>query len=316
VSQRNLTALAVAALIACGCASPIPTASAPTVPTPSPMRSTSAVLSASPTVFPPLARNPVDLEVSASPLFAGDRLTLTVTSSLGNAPASLLVGSASVDFGDGTIGTATGSCTNRASLDHAYHQGGDYVPKVTEVSACNPDAVADLSGTSARVHVFPAAPAASANWPVCSTFQLHLAGPWSGAGLGNVGVRITLRNVGAHGCTLKGYPGLDLVGRDGALLPTHVRRATTGAYMFPGIAPHTVALAPGEVGSFMIGYTDNPFGPAVNEPYEIACPPSVAVRVILPDTTQFGTAKVPMGACGGIVDVSPIVPGADGLQFS
>jgi hypothetical protein len=279
------------------------------------MPSMSAVSSASPTVAPPLTRNPVDLEASASPVFAGDRLTLTVTSSLGNAPSSLLLGSATVDFGDGTMAMAVGTCTNRASVDHAYQHGGDYEPKVTEVSACNPDAVADLSGTSARVHVFPAAPAASANWPVCSTFQLHLAGPWSGAGLANVGVRITLRNLGAHGCTLKGYPGLVLVGRSGALLPTHVRQATTGSYMFPGIVPHIVALAPDEVASFMIGYGAEPSGPAVNEPYEVACPPSIAVRVVLPGTTQFGTAEVPMGVCGGVVDVSPIVPGATGLQF-
>jgi hypothetical protein len=125
-----------------------------------------------------------------------------------------------------------------------------------------------------------------------------------------------VQNVGTKGCALKGYPGLMIVGRNGTLLPTHVRRATTGAYSFPAVVPHTVALAPGEVGSFMIGYGNNPSGPAVNQPYDVACPRSVALRVIFPGTTQFGTAKVGIGACGGVLDVSPIVPGAAGVQFS
>ena len=34
------------------------------------------------------------------------------------------------------------------------------------------------------LHVFPSAPAASASWLVCSTFQLHLAGPWTGVIIG------------------------------------------------------------------------------------------------------------------------------------
>jgi hypothetical protein len=312
VFRRKLTPLLAVAFIAFGCASPIPTASAPTPP------NASAAPTAIPTATttPTLTSHPVDLDVSQSPVFAGDRVGLTVTGMLALGPTSLFISGATVDFGDGTSGTATGSCTTKAQVDHAYQKGGDFEPKVTAVAVCDPTTVADLSGTSARVHVFPAAPAASANWPVCTTFQLRLAGPWSGAGLGNVAVRITLRNVSAHGCTLQGYPDLMLVGRNGTLLPTHVRRATTGAYMFPGIVPHTVALAPGGVASFMIGYGDNPSGPAVNEPYEVACPPSIAVRVVLPGTTQFGTAKVPMGVCGGVVDVSPIVPGAAGLQFS
>src|SRR4051812_47827821 len=70
-----------------------------------------------------------------------------------------------VDFGDGTIGTMTGACANRVPVAHAYRQGGDYEPKVTQVSVCDLNFAADLSGTIGRVHVFPAAPPASARWP-------------------------------------------------------------------------------------------------------------------------------------------------------
>lgn len=66
----------------------------------------------------------------------------------------------------------------------------------------------------------------------------------------------------------------------------------------------------------MIGFSGNPSGAEVNQSYAVACPGSAALRVILPGTTQFGTARVPMLACGGRLNVSPIVPGAAGLQFS
>jgi hypothetical protein len=187
---------------------------------------------------------------------------------------------------------------------------------VTKVVACDPSQAADLSYADAMVHVFAAAPAQSATWPVCSTFQLQFASPWTGAGLGNVATLITLRNVGAVGCRLEGYPRVILVAATGRLLPTHDGDATTGDYMFPSVVPHRVALAPGGVASFMIGYGDNPFGAATNEPQDVACPPATEVRVVLPATGQFGTAHVAIGACGGVVRVSPIVPGANGLRFA
>lgn len=286
----------------------------PTV-SPGPTTAEPSIVPATPTPSPLPLPEAMSLEVSQSPAFVGDRLTLTATSSPTGGPTSLLLSSVTIDFGDGTTATVKGTCTARVDFVHVYRHGGDYGPKVTRVSACDPTVVADLAGAGVTVHVFPAAPADTADWPVCSTFQLHLAGPWTGFGLGNVATRITLRNIGSRGCTLDGYPDLVLVAGDGSLLPTHVTAATTGAYMFPAVVPHRVALAPGEVASFMIGYTDNPSGTGASEPYAVACPPSEAVRVILPGTHEFGTARVRMGVCGGTVDVSPVVPGADGVHF-
>ena len=165
------------------------------------------------------------------------------------------------------------------------------------------------------LHVFPSAPAASASWLVCSTFQLHLAGTWTGVGLGNVATQITLTNVSAHACTLVGYPAVVLVGADGQLLPTQATPATSGAYLFPAVVPHHVALAPGDVATFMLGYGDNPSGAGLSEPYAVACPVTSAVRVILPGAHEFGTAIVSIAPCEGLVQVSPIVPGADRLTF-
>ena len=186
---------------------------------------------------------------------------------------------------------------------------------MTALTGCAESPAANIAFTATTLHVFPSAPAASASWPVCSTFQLHLAGPWTGAGLGNVATQITLTNVSAHACTLEGYPGVLLVGADGRLLVTHATPATTGAYMFPAVVPHRVALAPGDVATFMLGYGDNPSGAGLTEPYEVACPVTSAVRVILPGTHEFGTAIVSIAPCEGLVQVSPIVPGADRLTF-
>ncbi len=312
----TVVAIVVAAIVASGCTSVTPTV--PISTTPAPIASSPLVLAtAQPTIVaatPPPAF-PVDLEIAPAPAFVGDHLTLTVTSFLNSVTPSPPLSSATVDFGDGTSATGTGSCTTEVRLSDTYRTAGDFQATLTAASACDPSASVDLSNVVAMIHVFPAAPAASASWPVCTTFQLRLAGPYTGFGLGNVVTLITVRNISASSCTLTGYPGLVLIGAEGSFLPTHVRPAITGAYMFPAIVPHRVALAPGGVASFMIGYGDNPFGPDANKPYNIACPPSVAVRVILPGTDEFGTARVSMRVCEGSVSVSPIVPGADGLRF-
>jgi hypothetical protein len=228
---------------------------------------------------------------------------------------SLRIATATVDFGDGSTGTVPGSCGPRVATAHVYQGGGDYHPTVTAITVCAGSPAANLAFTTTALHLFPSAPAASAGWPVCSTFQLHLAGGGTGAGLGNVATQITLTNVSSHACTLEGYPTVTLVGNGGRVLVTHATPATTGAYMFPAVVPHRVALAPGDVATFMLGYGDNPSGAGLTEPYEIACPVTSAVRVILPGTHEFGTAKVAIAPCEGMVDVSPIVPGADRLTF-
>jgi hypothetical protein len=220
-----------------------------------------------------------------------------------------------VDFGDGTSATAVGACAAEFDVDHAYATSGEFTATVTSATSCDADGTLDITNSVASVHVFPSAPAAAASWPTCTTFQLRLAGPWTGAGLGNVATLITLRNVSHRGCTLTGYPKVLLIAPGGAFLPTHQTDAVNGAYMFPGIAPHRVALAPGDFASFMIGYGDNPGGTDVYKPYEVACPPSVAVRVILPGTHQYGTASVGIGPCEVWVDVSPLVPGPSGLRY-
>lgn len=209
---------------------------------------------------------------------------------------------------------ATGACTALLPVSHAYRRGGDFAIKVTAVSGCDPTIPVDLSTATRTIHIYPAAPAAASRWPTCSTYQLHMSGVMRGAAAGSVDVLIRLQNVSATGCTLLGYPGLQLVASTGRLLPTHASRATVAVNLLGPITPHLVALPPHDYASFEVYYGDNPVGPAATEPYAIACPTSAKVRVVLPATRQFGTAVVQMNACEGAVDVTPLLPGPDGIS--
>jgi hypothetical protein len=131
-----------------------------------------------------------------------------------------------------------------------------------------------------------------------------------------VGTQITIENVGSRRCTLDGYPDLLLIGQGGEFLPTQTTPATTGAYLFPAVVPHLVALEPGGFATFLIGYADTPFGPNADAPYDVACPPAKALRVTFPGTGQYGTALVPIAPCDGVMTVSPIVPGVNRFEFT
>ncbi len=276
-----------------------------------------------PVVVPPssAALNPsappsewVDVEVPIYVAFAGQPISMAATSSLTGGPTQLRSGSATVDFGDGTFATRPGSCGARIEFAHRYRAAGDYQPRVVAIRPCKPTVGYGLSEPSQTVHVLRAAPAESAHWPTCHPSSLRIAGFPAGVGLGNVAARITLANEGASSCVLEGYPRIVLLGFGGRPLATHDRPATTGAYLFPAVVPARVGLGHGETASFMLGYTDNPFGAGVNEPYEEACPTTSAVRVVFPGTNSYGWTRLAIAPCGGLLDVSPIVPGAEGLQ--
>ncbi len=318
--HRRLAAALVVGWILSACGAPVPTTTAPPTSPPSPSPALLAVQPSAPNTVTVPSEAPtaqpiwIGVDGVPSPAFAGDPVTLVVTG-LVSGGSSLLIATATVAFGDGTTATVSGACSTQIATVHRYQRAGDYAPTVTAFTTCPDSPAANPAVSSVPLHVFPSAPPASMAWPTCSTFQLHMAIGWTGAGLGNVATQITLTNVSRSSCTLEGYPGVELVGAGGRLLPTHATAATIGDYMFPAVVPHRVALTPGAVATFMVGYGDNPSGAAVNEPYDVACPVAVAVRVILPGTHEYGTAQGSIAPCGGVVSVSPIVPGAARLTF-
>jgi hypothetical protein len=246
--------------------------------------------------------------------FAGDTVTLTIDAYLGSSSAFIQVSSATVDFGDGSTGTTTGSCVAEATIDHDYRDGA-YQPTVTAVTTCGLATTADLRYATTSVRVLPAATPETAAWPTCSTYQLRMTGEDFGTLMGNGRAAITLQNISAAGCNLQGYPGAQLVAANGRLMHTTAQQAATGSYTFPPVVPHRVALAPGALASFNLAYAGNPSGAASDEPYSVACPTSARVHVILPGTRGYGTATVALEACGGGLSASPIVPGPNGFTF-
>jgi hypothetical protein len=318
--MRPAAAAFLLAAIVGACGTPTPTARPSVRPTPTAVASATHTAATDPMMPPtpePTSSTPtaaISLGSAPEVPFAGDLVTLTIDAYLALTDSSIEVASATVDFGDGSTGTTTGSCAADATIDHAYTDG-DYQPTVIAVSTCGLATTADLSHASTPIHVLPAASLVSATWPTCSTFQLHLTGESFGTMMGNGRASITLQNISRAGCKLQGYPGVQLVAPDGRLLPTTVQQATGGAYTFPPVVPHRVALGPGGFASFDLSYAGNPSGAAADEPYAVACPSSAWVRVILPGTREYGTAAVAMGACGGDVGVSPVVPGPNGFSF-
>jgi hypothetical protein len=266
----------------------------------------------------------VDLQSNAQVPFTGDTVMLRVQAAASaGSPQWLRLATATVALGDGSTATVTGKCAG-ASLPppsagllvrHAYRHPGVVSPSVTAATVCGHSAetAAGLAGASLSLRVLPAASAASASWPQCREDQLTMTATGEGAGLGHVGVLFTLRNTSSAACRLEGYPSVQLLDSAGHALPTTVVRAVNGAYLFPAVVPHSVALAPGAVGSFDLQYYDNPVGAAASQPYATACPAATQVEVTMPDTAGHSVVPASMAPCEGQLLVSPVVPGAQWL---
>jgi Domain of unknown function (DUF4232) len=142
--------------------------------------------------------------------------------------------------------------------------------------------------------------AASATTPRCERRQLSLAPPRTDGALGSVGLRFTFTNRSSKTCHLFGFPGIRLRHRDGRPLATTVIRGTS--VVVPAEPERRVTLAPGGRASFFAGYSDVPTG---NQ----RCPSSSIAEVWAPN--DFRSIRVPMRAtaCGGVITVSPVVPG-------
>lgn len=323
-------AASAAALTLAGCGSGQPAAGSS-----SPMRAArpSVTATASPAPTPagtpsgasgPAAVAAVSLQTSEQVAFTGEPVTVTVQASASARPGSvqwLRLASATLNLGDGASATVTGRCAGSSlpaasaglQVRHTYRAPGAVSPQVTAARICGEQGQPDLSGSAASVRVLPTAPAASASWPQCGPSQITITTTGTGAGLGHIGVLFALRNSSSSDCRLTGYPGLLLLGSHDQVLPTTVVPAVNGAYLFPPVVPHWVALTPGASGSFDLQYGDNPVGAQANQPYATACPAAVHAEVTLPNAHDHIDVPVSMAPCGGQVIVSPVVPGTQWL---
>jgi hypothetical protein len=256
--------------------------------------------------------------------FTGDAVGLTAQALAGpGRPGWLRLASVTVSFGDGTAGMASQACAGGhpaaaakgLTVDHAYWRAGVFTARVTSATICGQAGQPDLAYVTQPVQVLPSAPAASAPWPRCTRDEVQISDSGTGAALGHVGVLFTLHNTSAVSCRLFGYAGLGLLGPSGRPLPTTVDRAVSGTYLFPAVVPHAVALAPGGYASFDLEYGDNPWGALASEPYAQACPAASQTEVTLPNAYDFSVVPADMAPCGGLVWISPVIPGRAPLQF-
>ena len=245
--------------------------------------------------------------------FTGDTVT-AYAQTLTHTPTPLVI--TRIDFGDGTVITPpdTGSCearpvqppglVNSIPLTHIYARPGDHTIQIWSQWGCGADQSTEYNSTTA--YSFPAAPSQATGWPRCQPTQLTATVNDLGVAAGNAGIEVVLRNTSTGPCSLKGYPGLQLLGTRGVALPTTLTRSPS--QLFGTVLPHLVGLVPGQTASFDVGYGDNPTGNPP-PPYQQACPAATQLSIIPPDDTTALRARTSIAPCQGWLTTSPVVPG-------
>jgi Protein of unknown function (DUF4232) len=198
-------------------------------------------------------------------VFTGDRVEVSAfgIEPGGNATQQWPVQQVRLDFGDGTSQLAEGRCGTRAAplAAHTYQSSGLFHITVAAARLCDPQARADLSESGQDVVVLRSAPAAAWSWPRCGQDQVQISASVRHVQLVSWAMSFTVRNVSASDCHLYGYPGLRFVCPDGSLLRPGAVLRSPGAGG-SGLPPHLVALAPGDVASFAVGYAEADYAPS------------------------------------------------------
>jgi hypothetical protein len=155
-----------------------------------------------------------------------------------------------------------------------------------------------------------AAPTSAAATSAAGPARCHTADLRAGLGdhqgaAGHLFQVVTLTNTGTAACRIFGFPGMALQDASKNAMTTTVVR---NGGQLPSTAPGSVALAPGGVASFTVSWSDVPTGSATN------CPTSASALVTPPDETDALTVALQATACGGELDVSPVVIGSGGVS--
>lgn len=151
---------------------------------------------------------------------------------------------------------------------------------------------------------------ASATVGRCHASELAARLGAGGAATGHVGQVITFVNASETACSLRGYPGLQLLGAHHRRLQTHVDRGAS--YIIPSMPVRRVLLQPGSEASFEAGYED---GTGFSD---ISCPAARAVLVTPPNAYRplklrwaprpYGGPRHSLHGCGEVT-VSPVYAG-------
>jgi hypothetical protein len=135
--------------------------------------------------------------------------------------------------------------------------------------------------------------------PGCTgaNYILSVLGTEGAAGTNEV--TFGLRNTSSATCVLFGYPGVELLGPDGAAIATNDVRG--GGESFTNFPAANVSVPTGASAYFNIGYSDVVSGG------ESSCPTTTGIQVIPPNTTVELKVAGQFTVCNaGTVDVSPM----------
>jgi hypothetical protein len=128
----------------------------------------------------------------------------------------------------------------------------------------------------------------------CHTSELAVSLGRIGAGLGNVGVDVSLRNRSMHTCFVFGYVGFGLRDRHRRRQRSRVRWGSTYFQIDP--RPHRVVLRPGTRAVANLAWTANPLpGERQNGPCE---PTSYWLEVTPPDERASHLVRFRQVVCG------------------
>lgn len=174
----------------------------------------------------------------------------------------------------------------------AFFAGRETAPTTTATTTTT--TTSTTAPTTTTSTTAPTTPTVSG---ICQVSQLHIVPSGAGAAAGTNERTFSLTNTSSTTCTLDGYPGMLLLGSDGAPEPTNVVRG--GGLSFENIGPSTVRLAPGATAYFNVGYSD------VMPP----CSTATAVEITPPTNTAHAVVTVSpaMMACdNGTLHVSAV----------
>ncbi|HEX8918407.1 MAG TPA: DUF4232 domain-containing protein [Chloroflexota bacterium] len=153
------------------------------------------------------------------------------------------------------------------------------------------------AGNGGRVSSVDAAQSAQAA-PTCRNIQLLIRAQSSQGAAGHIAILYRIHNLTGQACTLRGYPGVQLLDRNFLSLPTTVRRGG-----FLGVIPVRVVRLRGHGNAyFALSYSDVPIN---NQPCRTAYYLMIfAPNNFLPVVTYAFNGGIM--ACAGNVDVSPV----------
>jgi Protein of unknown function (DUF4232) len=143
----------------------------------------------------------------------------------------------------------------------------------------------------------------AATTSTCLPGQLSGSTGQGNGAAGTIETTVTLTNTSSSVCTLKGYPGMQLLSATGASLPTNVVRGGGQGFLAAAAnqPPALVTLAPNQTASFSLSYEDVPVGT------ETSCPTSAKAEITPPNDTGFLVIAFTADACGGgTIHVSPV----------